>query len=316
MTSAQPLFSVVIPAFNRANLICKTLDSVVLQTYRPIEVIVVDDGSRDDTREVVSAWAMKVMNENALSVQYVWQENMGPASARNRGIAESSGQYIMFLDSDDLLYSNCLEQFSIIFHSQHADMVIAGCDEIQNGKIVWNNPGAFGKNQIEEVALGRLILMTIRIALSRQLVAKTGDWNTHMITGEDRDFFQRALFLAEQPVGVDASLSATVKGLWEHRSHGYDQGCRVQCEEALLNLLVHREGVRLHVINFVISRVARIGCQLNSMGYQELALRCASAVLKCNYPLSFKVRAQLLLCKSGRLGAWIYNSLFRLRVRT
>jgi glycosyltransferase involved in cell wall biosynthesis len=93
---AVPLVSVVIPAFNAAKYIRETLDSVLAQTYRPIEIVVVDDGSTDGTREQILAYGD--------CVRYVWQPNSGGCSApRNHGVRMASGEFIAFLDADDLI---------------------------------------------------------------------------------------------------------------------------------------------------------------------------------------------------------------------
>lgn len=91
----NPLVSVLIPAFNAAEFIVETIESVLNQTYRPIEVIVVDDGSQDNTVELVKATFSD-------DVRLLCQKNSGPSVARNRGIRESSGKYIAFLDADDI----------------------------------------------------------------------------------------------------------------------------------------------------------------------------------------------------------------------
>lgn len=88
------LVSVLIPTYNRAYILGQTLDSVLAQTYRPIEVIVVDDGSTDGTRELVSRYG------NA--VRYIYQPNAGLAAARNTGLKAARGEFIALQDSDDL----------------------------------------------------------------------------------------------------------------------------------------------------------------------------------------------------------------------
>ncbi len=90
----MPKVSVVIPTYNRGRLIVPTLQSVIAQSYRDFEIIVVDDGSTDDTSEVIASFGDEV--------RYIYQENQERSTARNRGIMESQGEYIAFLDSDDL----------------------------------------------------------------------------------------------------------------------------------------------------------------------------------------------------------------------
>jgi glycosyltransferase involved in cell wall biosynthesis len=88
------MVSVIIPTFNRGYFIGKTIDSVLSQTYRQIELIIVDDGSSDDTRTVVAQYGSQV--------HYIYQENAGLASARNTGLAAARGEFIAFQDSDDI----------------------------------------------------------------------------------------------------------------------------------------------------------------------------------------------------------------------
>lgn len=90
--------SVVIPTYNRAHLLVECLSSVLSQSFRDFEIIVIDDGSTDNTREMIST----------LPVTYIWQENQGPPAAFNKGIEQAKGEYIAILGSDDTLLNNAL----------------------------------------------------------------------------------------------------------------------------------------------------------------------------------------------------------------
>lgn len=95
MNSAEnPLVSVVIPAFNAAAYIQDAVETVLAQSYRPLEIIIVDDGSTDDTVERVARYADQVV--------LLRQSNRGPGAARNLGVSRATGQIIAFLDADDL----------------------------------------------------------------------------------------------------------------------------------------------------------------------------------------------------------------------
>jgi len=96
--------SVVIPTYNRATILKETIKSVLSQTYRNFEVIIADDGSTDNTKEIVQSF-----KDNRIS--YIWQENSGtPAAARNTAIKNAKGEFIAFLDSDDLWFPKKLEK--------------------------------------------------------------------------------------------------------------------------------------------------------------------------------------------------------------
>ena len=93
----RELVSVVVPTYNRAYCVPRTIDSALAQTYRDVEVVVVDDGSSDDTRGVIAR-----TYGNDSRVRYVYQTNGGVSAARNRGFRKSRGEYVALLDSDDV----------------------------------------------------------------------------------------------------------------------------------------------------------------------------------------------------------------------
>jgi glycosyltransferase involved in cell wall biosynthesis len=98
--SSKPLASVVIPAYNSERYLAEAIESVLAQTYSPIETIVVDDGSADRTAEIARDYD---------DVAVIVQENSGPAAARNRGFAASKGEFVAFHDSDDAMTMDKLE---------------------------------------------------------------------------------------------------------------------------------------------------------------------------------------------------------------
>lgn len=123
----MPTVTIIIPAYNRADLIGEALNSVFAQTYRDFEIIVVDDGSTDDTVRV-----LKPLMEQG-GIQYIYQDNQGESSARNRGIAEAKGQYIAFLDSDDLFEPTRLEiQIQYFRDHPHVGLVHSGFTKFDN----------------------------------------------------------------------------------------------------------------------------------------------------------------------------------------
>ena len=105
----MPSFSVVIPTYNRATLITGTLDSVLAQDWEDFEIVLVDDGSTDDTEQVVHNHYAG--NER---VRYIRQVNAERGAARNRGLLEARGQYVVFFDSDDLMHTDHLSTLAAI----------------------------------------------------------------------------------------------------------------------------------------------------------------------------------------------------------
>ena len=94
----NPKVSVIIPVYNGANYITETLNSVLIQAYKNIEVIVVNDGSTDKTEEIVKSFGDRI--------RYFVQKNKGVSSARNFGLLKAEGEYVQFLDADDLLFED------------------------------------------------------------------------------------------------------------------------------------------------------------------------------------------------------------------
>src|SRR5689334_18886634 len=97
--SARPTVSVVITCFNQGRFLADAIRSVQRQTYRNIEILVVDDGSTDNTRDVALSFA---------DARYVYQPNAGLSAARNKGIKKSRGAFLVFLDADDWLYPEAI----------------------------------------------------------------------------------------------------------------------------------------------------------------------------------------------------------------
>ena len=110
------LVSVIIPAYNRERYLAETIDSVLAQDYRPIEIIVVDDGSTDGTADVAGHFSQVV--------RYFFQPNSGCGSALNAGVEKAEGKYLSFLGSDDLWTENKLTlQMQVMISAPETDMV-------------------------------------------------------------------------------------------------------------------------------------------------------------------------------------------------
>jgi len=105
--SLNPLVSVIVPCFDAASYISPAIESILGQTFKDFEVIVVDDGSADRTKEVLSKYNGKI--------KYIYQENRGAAVARNRGIFGSKGKYLAFCDADDIWEKDKLYQQVLLF---------------------------------------------------------------------------------------------------------------------------------------------------------------------------------------------------------
>ena len=118
----MPFFSVVIPVYNRADLVGATLESVLAQTHQDWEVVVVDDGSSDNSLAVIESYRDRF----GPRLKLVAQSNSGNGAARNRGIAESSGRYIALLDSDDLWFEWTLDFYQTLLQQHDFPAFLSG----------------------------------------------------------------------------------------------------------------------------------------------------------------------------------------------
>lgn len=123
----MPIVSVVIPSYNAADYIAQTLESVLAQTLTDLEVIVVDDGSTDNTRDIVAAFAHKDPR-----VTLVEQANQFAGVARNNGMSKARGKYLYFLDADDYIEMTALEELVIAIEQHGVDIAIAKSEGFDN----------------------------------------------------------------------------------------------------------------------------------------------------------------------------------------
>ena len=138
--SPHPTVTVVIPLYNARDVIGATIESVLAQTWKDYEIIVVDDGSQDGSGDLVRAFGQQV--------RYIRQENTGVAGARNRGIEESHGEYIALLDHDDLWHPTKLErQVAVLTERPEVGLVITGIMHIRSdGTPTGEIGGAYNPN--------------------------------------------------------------------------------------------------------------------------------------------------------------------------
>src|SRR5688500_10051894 len=104
MSTSEPLVSVIIPVYNAENFISATLNSVLHQSWSNLEIILVNDGSTDQTEKSIAAFL------NDPRVKYIKQDNAGCSAAKNTGLAEAKGDFIQYLDADDLLSNDKIEE--------------------------------------------------------------------------------------------------------------------------------------------------------------------------------------------------------------
>lgn len=187
--------SCIVPVYNGARFLAEALDSILAQSLPPAEIIVVDDGSTDATAAVVDAYAAKV--------RYVHQQNAGPASARNHGIRLAKGEFLSFLDADDLWQPDKLaRQRSALMSSAQAGICIS---HVQN---FWVAELAHERERLRDDAFAKPMPGYVcQCLLARRRVFETvGNFDESKRVGEDVDWFMRAERAGIQRLILDESL--------------------------------------------------------------------------------------------------------------
>lgn len=186
----MPLFSIIIPTYNRAHLIAKTVDSVLAQTFKDYEIVVIDDKSTDNTEEVLQPYI------NNQSVRYFKNEqNSERAISRNRGIDEAKGKYISLLDSDDILFPDCLAH-AATFLSSNSDCRFFHCQYVfvnEEHKVMSRQTYPRSENDFKNILTGNYI-SNIGFFLETGTARKLRVDENPMFRGvEDYDFVIRVI---------------------------------------------------------------------------------------------------------------------------
>jgi glycosyltransferase involved in cell wall biosynthesis len=195
----QPLVSIIITCYNSAGYINQTLDSVLVQTYSNIEIILVNDGSTDNSEELI-------LSINDERIKYFFIHNQGQSKASNFGLSKASGDYIKFLDSDDLISSNHIELQLNIMNGRIDSLV--SCEW---GRFYDDNP-ASAVFSPEPVWQDLTSLEWIKISLSqrydmmaawlwlipRKVISTTGGWDEKLTLNNDFEFSMRLLTSTSQ----------------------------------------------------------------------------------------------------------------------
>ncbi|MHC4555826.1 MAG: glycosyltransferase [Planctomycetota bacterium] len=188
-SKGSPLVSVIMPAYNAADYIAEAIESVLIQNYRNFELIVVDDGSTDSTKDIITSF-----KDN--KIKSFHKENAGPASARNLAIKKSKGAFIIFLDTDDMMTPDFIAKHLQEFENDpEADLVY--CDDClidENDKPirVINRPEYTSRKLlIRDLFCNGFPIVPFRTCLRRSVFDKIGFFDESLLVGEDYDMMRR-----------------------------------------------------------------------------------------------------------------------------
>ena len=198
------MISIVIPTYNYARYIGRTLAHILAQTCRDFEIIVIDDGSTDDTRQVVERF-------QDARIRYVHQKNQGACVARNRGISEAKGDYLLFHDADDLIEPGHLEEYLQVAIENPGSNVYGPSAKVklENGQFqVLSMKESCPGNDLLECWLGHWGIPVHCILWPRINVVRVGGWDEALHANQDGDYAMRALIAGIQFVYADKAPPA------------------------------------------------------------------------------------------------------------
>jgi glycosyltransferase involved in cell wall biosynthesis len=185
----MPTVSVILPTYNRATLVMEAIASVLAQTYSDYEIIIVDDGSTDNTREVLRP----LIDEGRIN--YVYQENAGLSAARNHGIRLAKGKYIAFLDSDDLFMPTKLEkQVVALDENPEVAFVHSGYSKFDNSgrDLGYRDTSVISGWVYPEILLQWSVLIAVPCVLVRaSILGDVNGFDENMGWAEDLDLWRR-----------------------------------------------------------------------------------------------------------------------------
>lgn len=218
ITMDSPLVSVIIPNYNYATYVGEAIDSVLAQDYPRVEIIVVDDGSSDDSRFVIESYGG--------SVKGIFQQNQGVSATRNTGIAASCGEFVAFLDADDVWMPTKLSRQMERFGESAVGMVHAGVTEIDDsGTVIGENlAGREGRVSNDILALLPVILGGgSGVVVRRRILEEIGGFDTRLSTSADWELYYR--------IATKCEVAFIREPLVRYRVHGTNMHNNVEAME-------------------------------------------------------------------------------------
>ncbi len=315
----RPLVSVIIPVYNGEKYLRAAIDSALAQTYKPVEVIVVNDGSTDNS--------LAVLEEYGSKIRVVDQQNKGQAVARNRGIAETRGEFIAFLDCDDLWDSEKTTAQAQVLQT-HPDAVAVYCDHrvINSNGQVTGRSGATENPRWSGQILSHILQACCIISPSMVMVRRAafdgagGFDETQPFWTEDWDLWVR--------LAIEGPILYQLETLASYRRHGKNaSGCLFEMAEGHLHALLNSIAPRIKqlkndkVQESFKQAVYTTGCSAgwNHMrrGERRQAISCyRSAVRARPSALPIWLKLGVLWVVPGRMLRTIWQSLYAGRKRT
>lgn len=301
-----PSISVVVPVFNREQLIERCLDSILRQTLLPKEIIVVDNGSVDSTYHTVKEW----MTKNSLSgvnMKLLSEESPGACAARRKGLENATGDYLIFFDSDDEMHSDLIEKAANVISSNPETDIVCWKVRIHQLDKSIKIPAFITKNIIESHLIHTL-LRPQGYMVRKDFLVKAGGWQKSVDVWNDYELGLRLLIkkpilkaideiLAEiyaQEISITGKNFSSKEGKWERTLE--------EMEEENKNSGIPEKDSIIKILNY---RKAILAAHYQREGNKGGAKKLMKQTLK---EISFKDKMHLIFSyhytKLGLRGAW------------
>lgn len=266
-----PLVSVIIPTYNRASMVTETVDSVLAQSYRKFELIIVDDGSTDGTARALARYGD--------ALRLVSQRRRGVAAARNSGVRSAKGQYLAFLDSDDLWLRRKLET-QTEFMANNPQVQICQTEEVWIRRGIRVNPKARHRKPSGDIFRSSLKLCLVSpsaVMMTRQLFEKTGGFDESFSVCEDYDLWLR--IAVDHPVPLISAPLVVKRGGHADQLSRLEWGMdrfRILALRKLLCAGLHGEkrdwviDELKHKVSILSSGARKRGKEKEALAYEEL----------------------------------------------
>lgn len=289
----KPLVSVIIPNYNYAQYLREAVDAVLAQTYPNIEVIIVDDGSKDDSREIIESYGGKI--------KAIFQKNQGVSAARNNGVSESAGEFVAFLDADDAWLPAKIEKQMDLFSADPTfGLVHAGVVEMDDtgNRLLERTDGMDGWVSEELLRFERPVILGggSGILVRREAFDEVGGFDTRLSTSADWDFFYQ--------VGSRFKVGFVQDILLRYRVHGSNMHGNIPQMEH--DTIIAWE----KAFNTIDEKVLR----LRRRSYGNLHRALAGSYFQAgDYPAFFRNAAKSLWYKPQNIGYYLSFPIRRLK---
>lgn len=244
MSTLLPLVSVIIPNYNYASYIGEAIDSVLAQDYPNLEVIVVDDGSSDDSRVVIESYGDKV--------RAIFQQNQGVCATRNHGVTASSGEFVAFLDADDAWMPSKLSRQMERFANPDVGLVHVGVSHVDaaGNAIREDLAGKEGRVASELLLLKPVILGGgSGVVIRRRIFDDVGGFDTRLSTSADWELYYRIATRCEVAFVPEALVRYRVHGSNMHNNiAAMEYDVRIGFEKAFADRSADVQAIRSEAI--------------------------------------------------------------------